>query len=450
MGSFFIRKFYYHSLKQLVSNYGIPIAIVGEKTKMDREIPQSVLNENKKKLIMRVIVVITIIVLVIISVLYLIKPRVSSSDLLLCTATKGSVESSFVTSGIVESYYQELLVSAISAKIISINYRPGDLVSINDTIVVQNIDKLADQSNELKNKILLEKNRIQKSTYELESKFAQLENNLITDSIKITQLKSQLEREVYLESIGGGSLQKIEQAETELQLAKITRKNLINEFESFKKLQRLDIESMSLELSLQKGEKAKIDRQISKAYIRPNIPGVITSLLVEPGQFISEGEAVAHVADPERFKIEGVVSTRYADQVFPGQEAMVLVNDSVIHGTVVAISPSVNGGTINYTVNLIEPSSKILRAKLQVEVRLLKSKVDNTVRICNGDYYYGPGNTEIFVKNGHLLEKRNVKLGGANFDYVQVISGIENGEQVVINNSFIKSHLRYNTLTCSE
>ena len=60
----------------------------------------------------------------------------------------------------------------------------------------------------------------------------------------------------------------------------------------------------------------------------------------------------------------------------------------------------------------------------------LKSEV---LRIANGSYYSRPGNYSLFVRTDEgTLERRDVQLGAANMDYVEVVSGLREGEQVVI------------------
>lgn len=44
----------------------------------------------------------------------------------------------------------------------------------------------------------------------------------------------------------------------------------------------------------------------------------------------------------------------------------------------------------------------------------------------------GKGEYELFVVNGDQLIKRKVRLGDSNFEYVEVVSGLEPGDEVVI------------------
>ena len=55
------------------------------------------------------------------------------------------------------------------------------------------------------------------------------------------------------------------------------------------------------------------------------------------------------------------------------------------------------------------------------------------MRIANASYYVGRGDYELFVLDGdNELVKRKVKLGDSNFEYVEVISGLQPSDQVVV------------------
>ncbi|NPD84636.1 HlyD family efflux transporter periplasmic adaptor subunit [Lentimicrobium sp. L6] len=417
---------------------------------MDRELSKDFVIAKRKKRLIKFSIIIVIIILPIWYIIDHIKPSVELKKVLLSTVSVGEVENSFSSNATIEPYYQELLTSSISTEILEINKAAGDIVGPNDTLFIPNVEDLISQKIQIEREIALKLNSISRSQEELQQKRRALRNNLKKDSIQLQQLQSQLEKEKYLFNIGGGSQQKVDQAQIDYQLSSINRNNQKGEFESFKKLQKLDLERMELELQLKKQEKMKMETLISQAFVQPKINGIITSILVQPGEHVSEGQALAHVADAQRFKIEGSISTRYADKVYVGQKALVDINDSILHGLVTAISPSVDNGSISYTVNLENPQHRLLKAKLKVEVRIILSEQENRLRIANGDYYFGPGYTDLFVKMGDQLEKRKVKLGGANFDFVEVIAGLQEGEIVIISNAFNEKHKKYNSLSWSE
>lgn len=415
---------------------------------MDREISKEYLKKRKTRLLAKILAGLVLVATLIIGGFKLMRVQIQLESILHSVADVGTIESTFSTSGIVEPYYQEMITASFATEILKIKYHPGDFVRPIDTLFIPNVESILNDKENIDNEIALKQNQINKSKLELSSKQKLLQSKLMKDSIITKQLKSILYKEKYLFSIGGGSQQKVDQASIKFQLACINRDAQLNEFGSFKKLQKLDFQRMLIEFKLKTIEQIKIISRLNKAYVQPKIEGIISSILVEPGQHVSPGEPLALVANNRKFKIEGSVSSRYANRIHLAQRIIFLVNDSLFHGQLSSISPSVDNGRINFTVQLDNPSLSILRAKLQVEIRLIESVKHKVIRIANGDYYYGPGNVDLFVKNGNLLEKRSVKLGGASFNYVEVVSGIDEGETVITSDSFTQKYKRYKSISC--
>ena len=63
---------------------------------------------------------------------------------------------------------------------------------------------------------------------------------------------------------------------------------------------------------------------------------------------------------------------------------------------------------------------------------MMNAVKDDVLRIANSSYYVGKGEYELFVVNGDQLLKRKVQLGDSNFEYVEVVSGLQEGDQVVV------------------
>ena len=59
----------------------------------------------------------------------------------------------------------------------------------------------------------------------------------------------------------------------------------------------------------------------------------------------------------------------------------------------------------------------------------------DVLRIANGPYYNRPGSYRLYVRSADAksLEAREVRLGVANMDYVEIESGLNPGETLVIN-----------------
>ena len=63
---------------------------------------------------------------------------------------------------------------------------------------------------------------------------------------------------------------------------------------------------------------------------------------------------------------------------------------------------------------------------------VITSIKDDVLRIRNGSFYSGPGDYTLFILKDNILQPRQVRLGECNYDYIEVVSGLESGEQVIV------------------
>ena len=120
------------------------------------------------------------------------------------------------------------------------------------------------------------------------------------------------------------------------------------------------------------------------------------------------------------------------DRIAAGSKVIVKIGNDTLEGTVSDLTPLSKNGMISFMVQLQEDNHKRLRSGLKVDVYIMNAVKEDVLRISNTSYYVGPGEYELFVVAGDQLQKRKVRLGESNFDYVEVVSGLQEGEEVVV------------------
>ena len=64
---------------------------------------------------------------------------------------------------------------------------------------------------------------------------------------------------------------------------------------------------------------------------------------------------------------------------------------------------------------------------------ILLNEMQNTLRISHKSFYVGNGDYKLYVKtNDNKLELREVKLGDSGYNYIEVMQGLEEGDEVVV------------------
>ena len=142
---------------------------------------------------------------------------------------------------------------------------------------------------------------------------------------------------------------------------------------------------------------------------------------------------MAIISDLSHFKVDGEIADTYGDRVAAGGKAIVKVGSEKPEGTVSSVTPLSKNGVISFSVQLKEDNNKRLRSGLKTDVYVMNAVKEDVLRIANASYYVGRGEYDLFVMTSDdEIVKRKVQLGDSNFEFVEVVSGLNPGDKVVV------------------
>jgi HlyD family secretion protein len=174
-----------------------------------------------------------------------------------------------------------------------------------------------------------------------------------------------------------------------------------------------------------------LKRKLDLANVVATRAGVVTWVNKNIGASIRDGEPLARIADLGSFKVAGSVSESGLDQLSIHMPVVVRVSDLLLRGRVTNISPAVSNGIVSFDVQLDERNHKALRPNMKVDVFLVTATRNKVTRVTNGPVFTGSDLQDVFVlKNGKAV-KRSVKTGLSNFDYIEIVSGLKPGEEII-------------------
>ena len=131
--------------------------------------------------------------------------------------------------------------------------------------------------------------------------------------------------------------------------------------------------------------------------------------------------------------MDGEIADTYGDRVAAGGKAIVKVGSEKLEGTVSSVTPLSKNGVISFSVQLKEDNNKRLRSGLKTDVYVMNAVKEDVLRIANASYYVGRGEYDLFVMTSDdEIVKRKVQLGDSNFEFVEVVSGLNPGDKVVV------------------
>ena len=409
---------------------------------MDRNLSAEEINKRKKKIIIGVVIAIAAFAGAIFLFRNSIKPSLAASAIRSSIVEMGSIENTLNASGEILPEFEQVITSPIRAVIQNVVVEAGNEVKKGQSILELDKEYTELEYEKLKFQVESKHISITRIKLELEKSFYDLKANDSIKQLQINSLQATLEDSKRLLRAGGGTREEVEQAELNLKIAQLEKRQLENNIRSKQKTMQADMRESELAAQIQENDLHELQRKLQQASIQATRPGVITWVNKNIGSTISEGESLVRVADLGSFKVVGTISDTYLDQLRTSMPVIIRVNDSMLRGTVVNIRPSIQNNIVSFDIELKERSSSLLRPNMKVEVFLVTSMKNNVMRVANGKAFTGANRQDIFVLKDGKAYRRTVNIGSSNFDYVEIKDQVKPGETVIISDMSEFKHLQ--------
>lgn len=400
---------------------------------MDREIPKDVLRKERNRRILKYGGIGGGCIALILILFSLMRSSVKEKDLVFSEVSKGTIEVSVSASGKVVPAFEEIINSPINTRILEVYKKGGDSVNIGTPILKLDLQSTKTEYNKLLDeeqmkRYQLEQLKVNNSTY-----LSDLEMKVKVAEMKLNRMKVELRNERYLDSLGSGTMDRVHQAELNFETGKLELEQLHQQLANERKVKAADLKVKQLEYEIFLKGLAETKRTLDEAQIRSPRKAILTYINNQIGAQVNEGSRIAVISDLSHFKVEGEIADTYGDRVAAGGKAVVKIGSEKLEGQVSSVTPLSKNGVISFTVQLEDDSNRRLRSGLKTDVYVMNAVKEDVLRIANSSYYVGRGDYQLFVLDGSdELVKRKVRLGDSNFEYVEVVSGLQPGDRVVI------------------
>ena len=400
---------------------------------MDREIPKEVRRKERNQKIMKYGGIGAGIVVCMAVLISFMQSSVKRRDIVFSTVDHGTIEVSVSASGKVVPAFEEIINSPINSRIIEAYRKGGDSVDVGTPILKLDLQSTETAYNKLLDEEQMRRYQLEQLKVNNETQLSNLAMNIKVSAMELNRKEVELRNERYLDSIGSGTTDKVRQAELAYNKGKLELEQLRQQYENEKKVKAADLKVKELEFNIFSKGLAEMKRTLDDAQIRSPRKAILTFVETQVGTQVSQGQQIAIISDLSHFKVEGEIADTYGDRVAAGGKAIVKMGSEKLEGTISSVTPLSKNGVISFTVQLADDSHKRLRSGLKTDVYVMNAVKEDVMRIANASYYVGRGDYELFVLDSeNEIVKRKVKLGDSNFEYVEVISGLQPGDQVVV------------------
>ncbi|MEE8526814.1 MAG: HlyD family efflux transporter periplasmic adaptor subunit [Thermoanaerobaculia bacterium] len=177
--------------------------------------------------------------------------------------------------------------------------------------------------------------------------------------------------------------------------------------------------------------------QLDSLRVRAGISGVLQQVPVEEGQRVTLGDNLARVARPDKLKAEVRINETQAKDVQIGQVAEIDTRNGKIPGRVTRIDPAVQQGTVTVDVALVGELPKGARPDLSVDGMIELERLADVLYLQRPAYGQADSTIGLFRidpdTNRACLTQ--VQLGRTSVNEVELLGGLEQGNQVILSDS---------------
>lgn len=227
-------------------------------------------------------------------------------------------------------------------------------------------------------------------------------------------------------------------SERDLRRAQDERESARLSFEHARQTADLERESLDLDLRSRRLDRdrqalavSNLKRRVDELTVRSPVDGMVANLATAEKSNVAENAALLTVVDLSAFEIEFQVADVYSRDIKPGMEAFITLDGAPQAGVVTGISPEVRSGQVTGRVKFAGGQPSGLRQSQRGSVRIVLEQrakarkferspaIDTTTR-------------EIYVVDGDRAVLTPVELGAASVAEIEVVLGLEPGDQVII------------------
>lgn len=323
---------------------------------------------------------------------------------------------------------------AISAGTVTLKVVAGDVVKQGQELAV--ID-----SPELRSKLAQEQATLaglqaEASRATLDATLARATAQKDTDQAVIERQAAVRDLERYKRGFDGGAVPQVDVAKAEDTVKKSDIQLEHARKDAMLKAQGADLDARNKRLlaDRQRAVVTEVERQVDALTLRAPFDGQVGQVQATQHTNVVANAPILGVVDLSRFEIEIKVPESFARELSIGMPAQLTGGSGQFAGEISAVSPEVVAGEVNARIRFSDKQPQGLRQSQRMQARVLLDTRRNALKIERGPFVE-QGNGYAYVMDGSSAVRRPVKLGVSSLGEVEILSGLQPGDRVVVSGS---------------
>ncbi|NOR37381.1 MAG: HlyD family efflux transporter periplasmic adaptor subunit [Woeseiaceae bacterium] len=281
----------------------------------------------------------------------------------------------------------------------------------------------------------LEEQEMELERQRIESKQAALEKRKGADlaDVALVAAKREMRRAEEAHKRGVIPVIDFEKAKDDLRNAELAYGYAVADADLFDERLKFELRAKELSRNRQQLFVTELQRQVEQLDIRSPVAGIVGDLLVEQRAAVSRDTPVMAVVDLSRFEIDAQIPESYADDLAIGMQAEIILGDRKYSGQLVAVSPEIVANQVRSRIRFSGDMPPNIRQNQRLTTRVLLEERPSVLTLQRGQFLEtGGGRIAYVLREDDIAERRQISIGGRSLSSVEIISGLSEGDRVII------------------
>lgn len=361
------------------------------------------------------------------------KLNVEQDKLTISTVQKGKFDEFIVVTGVVQPLKTIQLDAIVGGYVTEKLIEGGNMVKQGDVLLRlenQNL-KLSFLQSETEASRLV--NDLQNTRQNLKVARFTLQKTLSDLDFQLDQAKDAHDRNVklYKDKV----IPEADYLKTKRDYEKLVRQREI-EIES----QKYQEENAKMQITQLEGTLASTQRNVSlwrqtldNLVVKAPVSGLLSSMNIEVGSNISQGQNIGQIDDLNGFKMRVSVDEHYLSRIFVGLSGSMEFNAKDYGLKIIKIYPEILSGRFEVDMKFDNGAPELVKRGQSAPIRLQLGQPSQATLLPVGGFFSETGGNWVYVVSdgGKRAAKRKITLGRKNPEYFEVLEGLQPGEKVI-------------------
>jgi HlyD family secretion protein len=225
-----------------------------------------------------------------------------------------------------------------------------------------------------------------------------------------------------------------DRARDELSTAKLTFDHALSTGSLERDSLQLDLKTRRLERDRQALVVERLRQRVDALQVRSPVAGVVATLVQTERANVAQDAPLVTVVDLSVLEIEFQVAEVYAGDVRSGMQAEVTVEGRTAPAVVTSISPDVRQGQVSGRVRFSGNAPDRLRQNQRAAVRIVLDERGDVLTVKRGAFAERDAKLAYVLRDDALV-RVPAEFGPAAIERVEVLSGLQAGDQIVVSDT---------------